>query len=139
MSNILRYTQFIAEQVRKNSITGRHANIQEGRFNNSPTPTEGFPAGQKPHPSIVKSAHKNDAEAIEHVHSKDGHSVQAEHYDTASTYHHIDDKGKIAGSIDMDHDDGVPSLKNIKKELPNAPDHVHKAIRRSAKENIGFD
>ena len=120
MSNIDKYTSFIAEQVRKSSVAGLRAISESAKL----------------HPDIAK--YTKNAHSVDKVHDKDGHQVHVASYDEHAAYHHIDDKGKHTGSIGHGNDESVPSLRTIKKHLPGAPDHVHKAIHKDMKDN-SFD
>lgn len=112
-----KYVNYIAEQVRKERVMGFRP--------------LGEAAGALA--SKTKGAH-----SVDKIHSEDGHQVHAAAHDEHTEYHHIDDKGKHRGAIGIGNDESVPSLKTIKKHLPHAPDHVHKAIHKDMKEN-SFD
>ena len=102
---------------------------------------ENFPKGQKPHPSVVKHAKSYEADAVFHDYHKDGHSVQSHGGDEYNSYHHIDNKGKHQGHYHYDHETrggaDIPPKKDIKKALPNSPDHVHTAIHKAIQRDYG--
>lgn len=100
-----------------------------------------FPKGHKPHPAVVKHAKSYHASAVDHEHHKDGHSVQSHGGDEYMSFHHIDDKGKHKGRFHYDHETrggaGAALKKDIKKALPNSPDHVHTAIHKAISNAVG--
>lgn len=97
-----------------------------------------FPKGQKAHPQVAKHG-KGWAHGVEHHPTKEGHSVQIAGGDEGTAYHHIDNKGKHVGHIQHNHDEDIPSKREIKKQMPHAPSHVHDAVHKHLKTHFSED